>query len=261
MGHGGYEVVLLRHGQTVGYDDDLGLTELGERQAADRGQALAAELEPGTTVVMPHARSARATATAVVLRRELLAALGDDAVGDQAKIEVGALYPEPWFDNLRFSVDGEPLDANVAMARRLRLPDSEYPDWARELDRFDTDHRAVAAAGGPIEFWVRTPTTFFEPPNLTVHRVWAGITALAPDAPDERLVVLVATHSAPMRAFLNSVLGRDPGEPENLEEIRVRVDADGAATVAYRGERVPFTAPPPLPPWYDAGFLTTRSRA
>lgn len=256
MGHAGYEVVLLRHGQTVGYDDDLGLTELGERQASERGRALAAELEPGTTVVMPHARSARATATAVVLRRELVTALGEGS-----KVDVGASYPEPWFDNLRFSVDGESIDTNVAMARRLRLPAGELPDWARELDRFDTDHRAVAAAGGPIEFWVRTPTTFFEPPSLSVHRLWAGITELAPDTSDEDRVVLVATHSAPMRAFLNTVLGRDPGEPDNLEDVGVRVAPDGSATVSYRGEQVPFTGPPPFPPWFDPTFFTDHGRA
>jgi broad specificity phosphatase PhoE len=34
IGQAGYEVVLLRHGETVGYDGDLGLTPLGERQAA-----------------------------------------------------------------------------------------------------------------------------------------------------------------------------------------------------------------------------------
>ncbi|RZT84468.1 broad specificity phosphatase PhoE [Pseudonocardia sediminis] len=255
MGHAGYEVVLLRHGQTVGYENDLGLTDLGEQQASERGKALAAELEPGTRVVLPHARSARATATAVVLRRELLAALGD-----ASGVDVGTLYPEPWFDNLRISIEGESLDANVAMARRLRLPDGELPDWARELDRFDTDHRAIAAAGGPIEFWVSTPTTFFEPPNLTVHRLWAGITALAPDDADERRVALVATHSAPMRAFLNAVLGRDPGEPENLEDVRIRVAPDGAATVTYRGEQTAFTGPPPIPPWFDAAFLAAHGR-
>lgn len=255
MGHTGYEVVLLRHGQTVGYDDDLGLTELGEHQATRRGHALSGELEPGTAVVMPHARSARATATAVVLRRELLVALGEGS-----KVEVGPLYPEPWFDNLRYSVAGESLDTNVAMARRLRLPEGDLPDWARELDRFDTDHRAVAAAGGPIEFWFGTPTTFFEPPSLTAHRLWAGITGLAPGTVEERRVALVATHSAPMRAFLGAVLGRDPGEPENLEDIRVRVAPDGSATVAYRGEEVAFTGPPPLPPWFDATFHATHGR-
>src|SRR6478736_2889214 len=66
-GHAGYEVVLLRHGETLGYDGDLGLTPLGERQAHERGTALAKEIAPGTDVRMPHARTARATATAVAV--------------------------------------------------------------------------------------------------------------------------------------------------------------------------------------------------
>jgi hypothetical protein len=45
-----YEVVLLRHGETVGYDGDLGLTERGEQQARDRGIDLAGRIKPGTTV-------------------------------------------------------------------------------------------------------------------------------------------------------------------------------------------------------------------
>lgn len=252
MAHSGYDVVLVRHGETVGYDNDLGLTDRGEQQATDRGKALAAELAPGTRVMMPHARSKRATATAVVLHRELSAA---------TDLDLGALYPEPYFDNLRASVDGVADDMNVAMARRLALPggrDGEVPDWAREFDRFDTDHRAVAAAGGPIEFWVRTPTLFLEPPALSVHRVWAGITALAPQSGS--LTAVVATHSAPMRAMLNTVLGRDPGEPENLETIGVRVAADASAEVTYRGETVGYSGPPVLPPWFDRTFLETFGR-
>ncbi|MDQ4116759.1 MAG: phosphoglycerate mutase family protein [Actinomycetota bacterium] len=249
MAHSGYDVVLVRHGETVGYDDDLGLTERGEQQASDRGKALAAELSPGTRVVMPHARSRRATATAVVLHREL---------SEAADLDLGALYPEPYFDNLRASMDGVVEDMNVSMARRLALPAAASPDWAREFDRFDTDYRGVAAAGGPIEFWVRTPTLFLEPPALSVHRMWAGITALAPESGS--LSAVVATHSAPMRAMLNTALGHDPGEPENLEEIRVRVAPDDSAEVTYRGETVGYSGPPVLPPWFDRTFLDTFGR-
>lgn len=249
VGHTGYDVVLVRHGETVGYDNDLGLTERGEQQATDRGKALAASFPPATRVVMPHARSKRATATAVVLHRELSAA---------ADLDLGPLYPEPYFDNLRASVDGVVEDMNVAMAGRLALPGGDVPDWAREFDRFDTDHRAVAAAGGPIEFWVRTPTLFLEPPALSVHRAWAGISSLAPAS--GTLTAVVATHSAPMRAMLNTVLGRDPGEPENLEEIRVSVAPDASAQVTYREETVAYSGPPVLPPWFDRRFLESFGR-
>lgn len=251
----GYEVVLLRHGETHGYDADHGLTPRGEQQARHRGAALAAELTPGTTVRMPRARTARAIATAVTLRAALVEALGGESVDGT---EIGPLYPEPWFDNLRFALDGDVVDAQVAVAARLRL-DGELPDWARELDRFDTDYRAVAAAGGPIEYWVRQPMMWFEPPQIAAYRTWRGIVEVGVDAPD-RLVVVVATHSAPMRAFVATALGLDPGEPENLEDVRVRVRPGGAATVTFRGRTVDMREPPRLPPWFDRDWFESYGR-
>ncbi len=252
-----YEVVLLRHGETVGYDGDLGLTALGEKQAQERGAALAAEVTPGVTVRMPHARTARAVATAVTLRAALVEHLPDGP-------ELGPLYPEPWFDNLRYSLHGQVVDTSAAITARLALPDGEQPggrlpDWVREYDRFDTDYRSVAAAGGPIEYWLRNPTLYFEPPHVAAHRFWRGITEVGVDAP-ERLLVLVATHSAPMRAFVATTLGEDPGEPHNLEDIRVRVRDGGAATVTFRGHSTEMTVPPHLPPWIDRDWFESYGR-
>lgn len=243
-----YEVVLLRHGETVGYDGDLGLTALGEKQARERGVALAAEIAPGTTVRMPHARTARAIATAVTLRLALT----------DGGIEPGPLHPEPWFDNLRFSLHGNGVDTSDAITERLTLT-GELPDWAREYDRFDSDYRAVAAAGGPIEYWLRNPTLYFEPPHVAAHRFWRGITEVGRDAPEDLLVV-VATHSAPMRAFLATTLGEDPGEPHNLEDIRVRVHPGGAAHVTFRGHTTAMTVPPQLPPWIDRAWFESYGR-
>lgn len=244
---GGYEVVLLRHGETVGYDGDLGLTPLGERQARERGATVAKEIAPGTDVRMPHARTARATATAVVLRASLVEALGGERVDGTT---VGPLYPEPHVANLRFALHGETVDTSVAITARLALPEDDLPDWAHECDRFDTDYRAVAAAGGPIEYWLRNPTLFFEPPQLAAHRMWRAVAAFGALAGDRPLLVLATTHSAPMRAFAATALGHDPGEPHNLEDIRVRVADDGSATVTFRDDVVAFVSPPPLPPWF-----------
>jgi len=251
-----YEVVLLRHGETVGYDGDLGLTARGERQARDRGTALASEIKPGTTVRMPHARTARAVATAITLRATLVEALGGERVDDT---EIGPLYPEPWFDNLRYSLHGQGVDTSDAVTARLAWR-GDPPDWVREYDRFDSDYRAVAAAGNPIEYWLHNPTLYFEPPHVAAHRMWRGIAAVAPDPLPERLLVLVATHSAPMRAFVASALGSDPGEPENLEDIRVRVRPDGAAAISYRGHEIPARIPPQLPPWIDRAWFDSYGR-
>jgi hypothetical protein len=45
-------------------------------------------------------------------------------------------------------------------------------------------------------------------------------------------------------------VGRDPGEPDNLEDVRVQVDGEGAATLTFRDIVVPFEAVPALPPWF-----------
>jgi hypothetical protein len=141
-------VVLLRHGETVGYDGDLGLTPVGERQARERGATLAKEIAPGTDVRMPHAETARATATAITLRAALVEALGGEQVDDTT---VGPLYPNGDIGNLHFALNGAVVDMSVAITARLALPEGELPDWARECDRFDTEYRAAARAGGPRE--------------------------------------------------------------------------------------------------------------
>jgi broad specificity phosphatase PhoE len=250
-----YEVVLLRHGETVGYDGDHGLTELGERQARERGATLAAELKPGTSVRMPHARTSRAVATAVALRAALVEALGGERVHG---VEIGPLYPEPWFDNLRYSLHGQGVDTSAAVTARLALA-GELPDWAREYDRFDSDYRSAAAAGNPIEYWLHNPTLYFEPPHVAAHRMWRGIAESGSDRPAD-LVVVAATHSAPMRALVATALGADPGEPHNLEEIRVRVRPDGTADLVFREHVVHMSVPPHLPPWIDRAWFESYGR-
>ena len=238
-------MVLLRHGETVGYDADLGLTPLGERQARERGATLAKEIAPGTDVRMPHARTARATATAEALRAALV-----DQLDEGDGTTVGPLYGEADLTNLRFALHGDVVDTSVAVTTRLRLPDGELPDWAREFDRFDSDYRAVAAQGGPIEYWLRNPTLYFEPPQLAALRLWRAVATFGTSAGDRPLLVVATSHSGPMRAIVATAIGRDPGEPHNLEDVRIRVSADGAATLSFRDEVVDFEAVPTLPPWF-----------
>ncbi len=250
-----YDVVLLRHGETVGYGGDLGLTELGERQARDRGAALAAELKPGMTVRMPHARTARATATAVALRAALVDALDG---GPARAVEVGRLNAEPWLDNIRFSLHGEVVDTSAAVIERSGL-DGDPPDWAREVDRFNAGDDAEQKAGGPIEYWMHNPTLYLEPPHLAAHRIWRGVVAVGADRPDG-LLVLAATHSGPMRAFVATCLGEDVGEPHNLEDTRVRVRPNGSASVTFREHVVESEVPPRLPAWIDGRWLESFGR-
>jgi hypothetical protein len=70
----------------------------------------------GVTTCRIHARTARGLATAVALRAALIEALGGERVDGT---EIGPLYPEPWFDNLRYSLHGEGVDTSAAITERL----------------------------------------------------------------------------------------------------------------------------------------------
>ena len=80
--------------------------------------------------------------------------------------------------------------------------------------------------------------------------MWRAVAAFGDLCGDRPLLVVATTHSAPMRAVVASALGRDPGEPHNLEDVRVQVDAVGAATLMFRDDVVSLAALPTPPPWY-----------
>ena len=249
-----YEVVLVRHGETHSYDRDGGLTGRGRQQALGRGSALAAELAPGATVRMPHARTARARETAAVMRTALAAERAADR-----PLDVGPAYAESWLDNLRVSVGGLGVEAGTAVGNRLGL-DGELPGWAVECDRFDPGSGPSKAAGGPIQYWLRNPMLYFEPPQVAAYRVWGGIISAGVSVPG-RLVVIASTHSAPMRAFAATACGRDLGEPDHLEGVRVLVHGDrAAATVRYRDLEIEVAPPAQVPPWIDREWLESSGR-
>jgi broad specificity phosphatase PhoE len=255
-------VVLLRHGETHGYFDDVGLTELGESQAREAGRALgkdlAATMGPGERVRLPHAPTARGTATAVTLREALVATL-DEELGAGRGLVVGDLEPDAHFDSLQFLYDGEARESSGVAARRLALdPGEPTPDWAREFDRFDSDHGEDSKTGGPIDRWLISTTRYFEPPQIAVYRLWAGIQALAAQ-PEHGRVALVSSHSGPMRAFVAAAIGQDPGEPVNLEQVDVRLDGD-SATVGFREHLMPVDLTTVIPPWIDPAYLRGRRK-
>ena len=100
---------------------------------------------------------------------------------------------------------------------------------------------------------------YFEPPQVAAYRVWRSIISASASAPG-RLVVIASTHSAPMRAFVATAFGRDLGEPDHLEEVRVLVHGDHvAATIRYRDLEIEAVLPAQLPPWIDREWLEPSS--
>jgi broad specificity phosphatase PhoE len=236
-------VLLIRHGETHGYFDDVGLTEHGEAQARAKGKELAAALPAGSRVTMPHAPTARGTATAVTLREVLLAEFGPGT-----DVTVGDLVPDARFDSLRFLHEGQARESS-GVAKDRRGLSGELPDWARAFDRFDTDFGAGSKLGGPIDRWMTSTDLFFEPPQVIAYRAWAGIRAQAAGT-----VALVSSHSALLRAFASAALGHDVGEPRNLEHVDVEVHGD-RAIVTFRDEQAEVDVPAAVPPWLAPAYL------
>lgn len=223
----GFTVHLIRHGQTSSYEDDAGLTELGHRQAAARGRALAAVVAAGERIGLAHAPTERARRTAEVIGQELLVATSESG----RAVEIGAGRADPGFANVTVWVDGRPWEPTQvrALQRRLATAD-DPPGWVTEAGRF---WAADATPGGAMSFWLTTPLLWHEPPGSVVQRLLetARRHATSADRPDR---LIAASHAGALRALVAWAAGSDHGEPDNAEEVTLVMD-DDVVTVAFRG--------------------------
>jgi broad specificity phosphatase PhoE len=222
------ELRLLRHGETAGYEGDLGLSDRGAEQAREAAAALAAEAHGAVRVL--HAPSVRARLTAEVLAAQL---------GTTAAVERG-------FANFTVAAGGavrEQAEVFGEHAGERRSLD-ELPSWLADLARFRQIH---VSGGDPIEFWLKTPLLGFEPPAVAVRRYWRAILAHAGDT-----LTVVAAHSGPMRALVAHAFARDLGEPDNLEPIAIHLEE--RARVTFRGQTTEIAVPELEEPRWGAGF-------
>jgi broad specificity phosphatase PhoE len=212
------ELRLLRHGETAGYEGDLGLSDRGREQAREAAAALAAEAHGAVRVL--YAPSVRARLTAEVLAEQL---------GTTAQ-------PDPGFANFAVAAGGEVREQAEVFGEYAgeRRSLQELPGWLADLARFRSVH---VSGGDPIALWLTTPLLGFEPPSVVVRRYWRAITANAGDD-----LTVVAAHSGPMRALVAHAFGRDLGEPDNLEAVAIHVE-DGRARVAFRDETAKIAVP------------------
>lgn len=246
------EVRLIRHGQTLGYQADLGLTDLGRQQAAAKAVELAGTLRPGEPVRILHAPLVRAAETAAVIARGLVVA-GIEPESDDPTVD-------PRFDNFRLWCGDRALDPTEAYAPYAEVVGgdrSSRPAWFDEMDQF---WKIMAAGDDPITFWLTQPTQHWEPAALAVRRFWHGMVDRARDAPPG-LRLLVVTHSGCIRAVAAAAFGYDPGEPENTEDVRVVLPVGGHhGWLTYRGRTVDVIAPTSAtPPWVVDGVRRDRA--
>lgn len=227
------DVYLIRHGETQGYSSESGLTPLGSWQAHTFGHTLGKRVKSGETIVVRHAPTNRAGDTATQIHKGFLDSL---AMFDK---DVKVFEPEAMdeFVNFRVATPSGFRDVTAAFREyysvleefeRTKLGDR--PMWLVDVDRF---WRTQQGGGDPITHWLQIPMLHFEPPAMCIRRFWAGIRRLAAEHPNARLVI--PTHSGPIRAFAMAAFGYDPGEPYNLEHVRVKLYEGGTeALVSYR---------------------------
>ncbi len=250
------DVYLIRHGETQGYSTDSGLTPQGAWQAFSWGQTMARRIKSGETVVFRHAATNRATETAQQIHRGLV----DGLVQYEKDITIVEPDVANEFRNFQFVAPDGLKDVTAAFRQYSALLEGfersaarDRPQWVVEMDRF---WRTQQGGGDPIQHWLTIPLLHFEPPAMCVRRFWSGINRLSAEFPGARLAI--ATHSGCIRAFAVSSLGYDPGEPYNLEHVRVKLLADDEqtvngrdATVAYRNrvQEVKVPSIEQLPTW------------
>jgi len=243
------DVRLIRHGQTQGYIADSALTAMGRWQAHRKGQDLAKGIAGGGTVRVVYAPTARAHETAIALAEGLHQAVARYGIPGVTVTEPAAVDA---FRNFQVWFNGRELDVTAAFQEFAEMLEGyerhgagDRPGWMVEMDRF---YRIQFAGGDPITQWLTVPSHYVEPPDAVVRRYWAGIVEEVRAAPAGARV-FVCGHSGPMRALAAAAVGHDPGEPHNVEDVRIRVDGDLAhATLTYRGRAVEVDIPTTVTP-------------
>ena len=247
------DVRLIRHGQTQGYISDSALTALGRWQAHRKGQDLAKGMADGGFARVVHADTARATETAVALVEGLRQAVTRYGIRD---VTIDEPYAVDGFRNFQAWFNGRELDITAAFQEFANLLEGyerhgggDRPGWMVEMDRI---YRIQFAGGDPITSWLSTPTHYVEPPAYVVRRYWLAILDEISRLPEGGRL-FVCGHSAPIRAVAASAVGHDPGEPHNVEDVRIRVHADREhATLTYRGRAVEIDIPTLVTPtWFS----------
>lgn len=248
-------VHLLRHGETVEYRTDAGLTPTGREQAHAAGLRLAELIPAGDDIRIRCSPRVRTHETALGLRAGLL----DGYAARRARYpglaapRVSVPLDEPGLDNFRVLVDDAELEVTAAFgllerARDHRASDRPDPGWVAEADRF---WRIQEEGGDPIGHWLRQPSQHLESAPHVVRRVWATLARVVADEPAGDHVVL-CTHSGPIRALVAQAFGEDPGEPGHLEELVVRFECGGErAELCFRTRRAEMEVPVGVTPsWF-----------
>jgi broad specificity phosphatase PhoE len=186
------------------------------------------------------------------VRSGVLQALSRYGIRD---VEVEEPYPHEAFRNFQVWAGGREVDVTAAFQEFAQIHEGyqrfgvgDRPGWITEMNRF---YRVLQAGGDPITVWLTQPLFYFEPPMIVVRRHWEGIREIVA-ASGPNTAIYVSGHSGPIRAVAASAVGHDPGEPNNTEDVRIKVYEDNEhAVLTYRGRGLELEIPTlATPSWY-----------
>jgi len=224
-----YPIVhLVRHGHIPNYQTDQPLTSEGRQEALAVGRELASQIRPGETISFYSSPTRRTRQTAKLLREGLQEAL---AQMNQNATIIPVVTVADNLQNLQFYLDSlsyDPIHPLFEVAR-WRLQQANSPQYQVCV----AFHAEFWASSDPMAYWLTHPSPVVESPESVATRTQTYIKeclARSAQANGPRRDICVA-HSANLRAFLQSVLGNEPGEPEFCGMAIISEDR-----VYYRGE-------------------------
>lgn len=224
-----YPIVhLVRHGPIPNYQTDQPLTTEGRQKVLAIGRELASQIRPGETISFYSSPTRRTRQTAELLREGLQKALSQ--MKQNATI-IPIVTVADNLQNLQFYLDGlsyDPIQPLFEVAR-WRLQQANLPQYQASV-AFQAE---FWASSDPMAYWLTHLSPTVESPQSVATRTQTYIKeCLARNAQTNgpRRDICV-THSANLRAFLQSILGDDPGEPEFCG---MAIISEGR--VYYRGE-------------------------
>lgn len=197
---------LVRHGRIPDYKTDQPLTLEGQQEVIAAGQELGRQIQPGEIISFYSSPTRRTRQTARLLHNGLSQALEQSKV--QATI-IPAVTVDDRLQNCQFYLDGlayDPIQPLFEVAR-WRLQQTGLPDYKACV----AFHTGFWNSSDPMAYWLTHPHSAIEAPQAVSQRVRDCLAEQLAAAPARRTICV--THSANLRAFLQTVFGYDPGEP------------------------------------------------
>jgi broad specificity phosphatase PhoE len=221
-------VHLVRHGRVASHRGDVPLTDEGLAEIERAGKRLARQLEPGERVHVLYSPTLRSRDTAGVLYATLLRAVAADE-----GVELSPPAEEWAIRNPDVFVAGRRVEmVSTAEALAAQIPETGLT--AEQIDALPF-YREFFRHPDRIGYWVADPNPPGETSEAVARRVMSYAISLS-DLPRDRLWRFICvTHSPIMRAVLCCyLLPEDPGEPEWVESIDLRIESDGKAEIHFR---------------------------